>query len=290
MTKTERFTQWSSLLAYVVGGSSFLFAPQLWAMILRLDLQGRSEGYLRLAGLGVIGIGLILLIAARSNHKMSRHQECLNSVPGRLILVNSVLLMLILRNMLPLYFALFFMVLDSFLALVTLVIWCRETEGASIGTFFREIFLPVLQCRGSKTGGSILVVFCLGIIQLFLWLLLAVRPDFAQRMFHLDPFHGYSGGFLASYFFLISLHGKYHVVGASNVNHCLSPAFISYRILINVPVFVVLFLVDQIEQNLFVILMSFDVFFSVVIALAVCREKRLQSNANEEIRMLNINK
>ena len=283
MTKTERFTQWSCLLAYVIGGASFLFAPQLWAFILQLVLPDRSEGYLRLAGLGVIEIGLILMIAARSNRKISPHQECLTSVVGRLLFVDSILVMMILRNMLPLSFALFFMVLDSSLALITLVIWCRETNRASIGSFFREISTPVLQPRRPLTATSTSVIFLLGIIQLFFWLVLVVRPDFAQRMFHLEPFQGYSRGYLASYLFLISVHGLYHVVGASNVNHCLSPAFTSYRVLINMPVLVILFFVDQIEQNIFVVLTSFDVFYSVVITIPVWQEKRFQNNETEVI-------
>lgn len=289
MTKTEKFTQWSCLIAYVVGGISFLVAPQLWALILQLDLFGRSEGYLRLVGIGLIEIGLILLIAARSNHKMSRHQECLTSIPGRLVIVNGILLMMILRGMLPLSFALFYMVLDSSLALITLVIWCRDTEDAALATFLSEICAPILKSREPKAGGSILVIFCLGIIQLVFWLVLVIRPDSAQSMFHLDPFQGYSGGYLAAYFLLVSIHGLYHVVGASNVNRCLSFAFIFYRIVLNVPVFTILFLVDQIERNLFIVLMSFDVSFAVIIFISLILEKRNENNSSEEMEKLNDN-
>ena len=287
MTKTEKFTQWSCVMAYVMGGCSFLAAPQLWALILQLKLEGRSEGYIRVAGIGVIEIGFILLIAARSNFKMSRHQECLTSIPGRLLLVNGILLMMILRDMLPLSFALFYMVLDSSLALITLVIWCLETEGASVVAFCSEIFKPILQCRGPKTGGSTSVIFFLGIFQLFFWLVLVIRPDLAQRVFNLDPFQGYSGGYLAAYFFLVSIHGLYHVVGASNVNRSLSLAFVFYRIFLNVPVFTVLFLVSQIERNLFIALMSFDVLFSVIIIISVKLERRTENDVNEEMEMLN---
>ena len=86
---------------------------------------------------------------------------------------------------------------------------------------------------------------------------------------------------MASYLFLISVHSLYHVVGASNVNHSLSPAFISYRILINLPAFVLLFLVDQIEKNVFVVLISLDVFYSVVIAIPVWQERRFQGKVIE---------
>ena len=288
MTKTELFTQWSCLVAYILGGCSILFAPQLWEIIMQFNLEGRSEGYLRLMGLGVIDIGLILMIAARSNHKVSRHEEILTSILSRFHLVVAISLMMIIRKMLPLSFALFFMVLDWSLALITLVIWCRETEGASVSSFFREIFAPLLQCRGPKTGGSIMVIFYLGIPQFFFWLVLTVRPDFAQQMFRLDSFQDYSSGFLAAYCFLVSIHGLYHVVGASNVNHCLSPAFVFYRILFNVPVYIVLFLVAQIERNLFIALMVFDLIISAVIFLSLVRERSTkEEKSTEEESILN---
>ena len=288
MTKTELFTQWSSLSAYILGGCSFLFAPQFWKFILQLDLDDRSESYIRLAGLGVIDIGLILMVAARSNHKVSRHQECLTSILGRLLLVDGILLMMILRNMLPLSFVLFYMALDSCLALITLIIWCQETEGASVVNFFREIFAPLFRCSGPKAGGSMAVVFFLGIPQFFFWLVLAVKPDFAQQMFHLGSFQGYSAGFLAACFFLMSIHGLYHAVGASNVNLCLNAAFVFYRILFNVSVLVVLFLADQIERNLFIALMTFDVVYSVVIFISLLLEKSTKDgDSSEEESMLN---
>lgn len=286
MTKTEKFTQWTCLLAYVVGGCTFLAAPQLWAYILHLDLDGRSEGYMRVAGIGVIEIGFILLIAARSNFKKSRHQECLTSIPGRLLLVNGILLMMILRNMLPLSFVLFYMVLDSSLALITLVIWCLDTEGASVVTFCSEISTSIFRCQGPKTGGSTAVIFFLGIFQLFFWLVLVIRPDLARDMFNLDPFQDYSCGYLAAYFFLVSIHGLYHVIGASNVNRCLSLVFVFYRISLNVPMFTILFLVGQIERNLFIVLMTFDVIFSVIILISIKLEKPNENNVNEEVEML----
>ena len=162
------------------------------------------------------------------------------------------------------------------------VIWCRETEGAPVSSFFREIFAPLLQCRGPKTGGSITVLFYLGIPQFFFWLVSTVRPDFAQNMFHLDSFQGYSAGFLASYFFLMSIAGEYHVVGACNVNHCLNLAFVFYRIFFNVPVYIVLFLVDQIERNLFIVLMVFYLTFPAVIFISLVRERSTKDEKSSE--------
>ena len=116
--------------------------------------------------------------------------------------------------------------------------------------------------------------------------MLVIRPDLARDMFNLDPFQGYSGGYLAAYFFLVSIHGLYHVIGASNVNRCLSLVFVFYRISLNVPMFTILFLVGQIERNLFIVLMTFDVIFSVIILISIKLEKPNENNVNEEVEML----
>ena len=110
-----------------------------------------------------------------------------------------------------------------------------------------------------------------------------IRPNCAQRTFNFDPYQGYSAGYLAVYFFTISVHGLLHIAGASNVNRCLSVAFIFYRIVLSVPVFIILFLVDQIERNLFTVLLSFDLAFSVMIFLSLILEKRNESYSSEEM-------
>jgi len=181
MTGTEAFTHWSSLLAYVLGGCTFLLAPQLWQHILQIELEGRSEGYLRLFGLALIKVGGTLAIEARSNHKFSRHQECLTSVLARLILVNCVVLAFISTDMLPFSFALTFMVLDSLLALIILLIWFLESKDASLGSFFREIFQHLWQFPAKENDGSTTTEFLLGIPQFLIWLMMAVNQVMLAR-------------------------------------------------------------------------------------------------------------
>lgn len=122
MSKTEQFFQWSSLVAYCLGGLSFLAAPELYHYILQLKYHGRSEGYVRLVGLGIVDIGLIFIIVARSNHKGYRYGTIFASFISRLIWVSATGLMLILRDMIPVAFAVLFMVLDAALTLSTLFI------------------------------------------------------------------------------------------------------------------------------------------------------------------------
>lgn len=272
MTGTEAFTHWSSLLAYVLGGCTFLLAPQLWQLILQIELEGRSEGYLRLFGLALINVGDILAIAARSNHKFSRHQECLTSVLARLILVNCVVLAFISTNMLPFSFALTFMVLDSLLALIILLIWFLESKDASLGSFFREIFQPFWQFPAKENDGFTITEFLLGIPQFLIWLMMAVKPGYARQMFHLDAFQGHSDGYLAACFLLLSIQGLHHMVGASNGNHCLNVYFVFGRIILNIPGFLILFLVGQIERNLCLLLCITDLSIFVVMLTYLLRE------------------
>lgn len=277
MTSTQKFTQWSALVAYCGGGLTLLICPQLWQILLQLDLQGRTEGYLRLSGLGILVIGFIFVISARSNLQRSSNGTILASVLSRLLYVNGILAMMVLRDMLPLSFALVFMVLDTVLSLITLVIWFRETEGASMLLFLREALSSILRCDGFQSGPSIAAIFLIGIFQLFFWLIFVIRPDIAQQILQLDPFQGYSNGFLGSVFFTLSIHGVYHVTNANAVNHPFVAATVFYRILLNVPAILILLTVDQIELSLGGTLLAFDVCFSIIILLLATFSKKVVS-------------
>ena len=283
MSVTQKFTQWSSVLAYCMEGFSLLVCPQLWKILLQLEFEGRTEGYLRLTGLGVLVIGFLITISARSNHQSPSHGSILGSVVGRLLFVSGILQLLVLRNMLPLKFALVFMGLDTLLPLITLVIWYRETEGASVSLFFQEAFLPMFKLRGVTSGGSIAIIFFVGIFQLFFWLVFVIRPDISQNILQLDRFQGYSNGYLAVVFFTLFLHGWCHVINASSVNHSFVPAALFYRIALNIPVLSILGLFDQIERNLCITLLGFDFCLSIIIfAFAIFSKKAVSTDENNE--------
>jgi len=190
--------------------------------------------------------------------------------------------MLLLRDMLPLSFALFFMCLDTSFSLIVLVIWCLETEGASMSLFLRESLAPILKCRGIASGGSIAAVFLVGLFQLFFWLVFVIRPDTAQYLLRLDDFEGHSIGFLAGFFFTLSIHGWYLLANTNTVNLPIVPAAVFYRIAFNTPVVIILYLVDQIERNLGLTLFGFDVCCSIVILIFVTFSKRKVSTTTTE--------
>lgn len=282
LSSLQKFTQWSSVFAYCGGGISLLVFPQLWDFILHLESTGRTEGYLRLSGLGVLEIGFILIISARSTLLGPSHVTILGSIVERLLYVNGILLMLILRGMVPLSFGLVFMVLDSSLSLITFVIWFRETEGASVSLFIKEVFLPILKCDGSRSGASNAAIFFIGIFQLFFSLIFVIRPDIAQIILHLDRFQGNSKGFLATSFFTMSIHGWYHVTNACAVNHPFVPAALFYRIFFNFPALIILGSVDQIEQTLCLAVLVSEICFFLIVLLIEIFQKVLQNDECEE--------
>ena len=79
-------------------------------------------------------------------------------------------------------------------------------------------------------------------------------------------------------FFTLSIHGWEHVTNASCVNHPFVPSAIFCRIVLNTPALIILYLVDQIERNLFIVLLFFDIVLSVVVSLfAVFSKKEVVS-------------
>ena len=250
MTRTETFVQWSSLFAYCITGFSFIAAPQLYNIILGLDYQRRSEGYIPLFRISLVDIGVIFVILGRCEDKVSRYGTILISIFSRLLWVPITGALLIVREMVPLSFALLFMVLDPCLALVTLLIWLSEERGPLFRTFCEELLAPLRACGRLKTRGSILIIlscFIIGLIQLIFWYIFVVRPDFAQALFKLEQFEGFASGYLSTFFYLISIHGLYHVLCALNLNSCLPHGSILYRVLLDQPVFLILFFLEQIE-------------------------------------------
>ncbi|XP_068755937.1 uncharacterized protein [Montipora capricornis] len=294
LSKAQKFTQWSAVFAYCGGGFSLLVCPQLWEVILQLESSGRSEGYLRLTGLGVLEIGFILVIAARSNLQGPSHVSILGSIVGRLLYVNGILLMMILRKMIPVSFALVFMFLDSSLPLITLVIWSHETEGASVSLFIQDVFSPILNCRGATSGSSIAVIFFVGIFQLFFWLIFVIRPDIAHSILQLDQFQGSSNGYLATSFFTMSILGWYHVINATAVNYPFVPAALFYRLSLNIPALVILVSLDQIERNLFMVVSGCEICFSVILLVFEISTKKClktdESDSEEKMMLTCIDK
>ena len=282
MTTTEKFVQWPSLFTYCITGFSFIAAPQLYNIILGLDYQGCSEGYIRLFGISLVDVGVIFVILGRCEDRISRYRTIFISIFSRLLWVPITGVLLIVRGMVPLSFALLFIVLDPCLALVTLLIWLYEERGPLLRTFCEELLAPLRACGRLKARGSILIIlscFIIGLTQLIFWYIFVVRPDFAQALFKLEQFEGFASGCLSTFFYLISIHGLYHVLCALNLNRCLPHGSIFYRVLIDQPVFLILFFLEQIERNLFLVLLCTDVPPAIILLLSLVKEGYPKENS-----------
>ena len=148
LTKTASFTQWTALVAYGGGGLVLLCAPLLCSMLLTFDLSRRAEGYIRLSGVNLLALSFIYIVVARAGSSMSKHGATLSSIFERLVFVNGFLLMLIFRGMLPLYFALLFILLDTTLSFITLCVWIKETSRPSFVLYFKEVLLSFQNVNG----------------------------------------------------------------------------------------------------------------------------------------------
>ena len=273
-TRTARFTQWSALLAYSGGGLSMLLAPNLWEAALNLDSTKRSRGYLRLVGCYLATLSFIYVVLARASSRvLGGVGPILVSVPERLLYVNGALLMMYLREMLPLGFVALFLVLESSLALLTLILWCSETTNPSPGAFFREITAP-LSAQSTKRSLTVQQAFraVVGAVQLVSGLVLMAVPSRVQMLLHLDTFvYGtFASGYLSAMFLLASIHGLYHIFTSTEEKGSVafSSAAVFYRVVFVIPVLCVLFAVDAIEYQLALLLGSWEAASAIAILVS----------------------
>ena len=269
LTKTERFTQWSSLL-YVVVGTSMLFIPSLWGFLYKVELLGRSTGYIQLGGLAFVVEGYLLVIASKSEHKVPGHGHINITVLTRLILVNMSLTILYLKGTAPVRCIAFIAALDNSLAVGVFLVWISTEEGATLGLFFKEIFdlllrFPVGPC-------SSIAVLLLGIVQFSAGLYLKDVTRLSHAL-SLDPFLGYSGLFLSFYFSLNAAHAVLYISNGQAVSTTFNKGCVFYRVAINILVLFVLGAANRIETSLSVFLISVEMILAAFILVSLSCDK-----------------
>lgn len=286
LTTAVLFTQWSSLLAYGGGGLLLLCAPSLWGMLLVFDVDQRALGYLRLAGVHLMALSFIYITVARSGSCALKHGPTLSSILERLVLVNGILLLFILRNTLPLYFALVFILLDTALALLTLCLWIRETPLASFMVYINEVansfqrIFPV-----NKSTMSCFSVQSIGILQFCGGLVVVVFPWLIQDSCNLQPFENYAEGFISCSFLLLTVHGWFHVMAGGATLAPFPTATVFYRLSFTLPSQCILFLCDQIELRLFILLESCEFAFAVIILFSILLENGQRKRKIQDLAM-----
>ena len=266
LTKAALFTQWTALLAYGGGGVALLCAPSLWGMLLAFDVDKRTQGYIRLIGVYLIALSFIYIIVARSGSCTSKHGPTLSSILERLVLVNGILLTFILRDMLPLYFAIVFILLDTAISLITLCVWIKETTDASFVLYFKEVFRSLKTfLYFSKSTITSISVQMIGLSQFCGGVIPVIAPHLIQQALSLSPFEYHAGGFLACVFLLIAIHGWFHVMAGCAELAAFSTAALFYRLSFTLPLLCILYFCNQLELYLFILLGSSEFGFVLIL-------------------------
>lgn len=271
LTATERVTQLSSL-AYVLVGTSMLLTPSLWGYFWNAELVGRTAGYIQLGGLPFAVEGFLLVAASRSLHKVPGHGHITITVLTRLFLVNVSLWISLQTGQAPKPFIAFIAVLDNSLAVSMFLVWFFTEQSATLGLFFKEIF--VLLFRFPSGYWSSFAVLVAGIV-LFPGALYLKNVDLRLRgPLNLDPPAGYSDTFLSLYFSLNAAHAVLYISNGQAVSLSFNMCCVFYRVIINLPVVFILAFANQIENSLAFFLMFTDVAFSAVLLVSLLCDKR----------------
>lgn len=272
LTKTERFTQWSSM-AYVVVGTAMLLTPSLWGILWNTELVGRTAGYMQLGGLALAVEGYLLVIASRSMHKVSGHGHINITVLTRMVLVNMSLLVLYKNGVAPIRFLAFFAVLDNSLAAGMFLVWIYTEDGASLGLFFKEIF--GLLFRFPAGPWSSIAVLVAGVVQ-FPGALYLKNVDLLRNALNLDPFLGHSYIFLSFHFSLNVAHAVLYIFNGQAISRSFNTNCVFYRVAINVPTICALAVAGRVESNLAIFLVCVEVGFAAFILVFLCCDKELE--------------
>ena len=270
-TKLARFHELTGLVIYVVAGLSMLCGPILWQLCLALQFSSRTEGCFRLVGMEVVAIGFNYILIGRALFPVDQGQgHILSSIPERLILVNGCILVLVVRDMIPLWFGVIFMCLDTILALLTFLVWYKENEGSSFVRFFKEIWLPLCRPYSINRNGASLAVILVGVLQFTVGLFFTVKPDTIHDVLQLEVAGDYKVGFLGTYFFACCVNGVFHLYMGKAESLAFAIGAVFYRIVFNIPITILLFGVDRLELNLCLFIVIVQFAFVMIISTSLC--------------------
>lgn len=273
MNGIQLFSQWSALVAYLLGGVNTILTPNLVGEIFKLDLSGNATGYARLTGGALTTIGFLYVISARSRPQVTGNGALLGTVVERLVYVNIILSIGYAYELMPFLFVLTFMVLDSTLALISLVLWYRETEGASLSRCLQEVFKLLLPFKGPSRSASSFGVQIVGYVQISVGVFGTCCTDIFRELLYLDPSRGHSDGLLFVYFVSLTVIGWLHVMGGGGGNLAFAIGAVYYRVTWSIPLILFLCFNEQIEQNLALFLVPFHLISAAGLLLLLGFEK-----------------
>lgn len=278
LTTLRVFTVWSAIMAYLISGILGVAFPQLLSRVFMMDLSGRYDtGYWRLnCGLLAV-IGFLYIVTARSRPAVAGNGALLGTVPERLLFVTSALLWLFRQSLVSLPFAAAFGLLDSTLAIITYVIWSRNTPEASPKKCMGEIAKIMLPILGPARKWSPNCVQIIGYLQMVVSLTFMAKPEIAPDAMGLDAFGGSSKGLVSLFFMQMTIIGWFHVLGGGDGNESGPIAAVFYRLAWSAPLISVLCYFDGIERGFALALGMADSISALIISISLCIES-LPSN------------
>ena len=276
LTNTQRFTYVSAVLAYIMAGLSMMLVPGLWITASRLDLPPRDTGYFILVGSGLVGIGFYYVVTSRNKSSQTpNHGPLLGTVASRLLIVNAVVIRFYTEGLISGRFTFLFSSLDSTLAVVTYIIWSREEKNASFSKYLQQTWSAMNPFSPNPPNYKIFQAlgFAQFIMSFFAPSMLlnsGVVPSTIQG--------SHAEGILKSYFFAMGVQACLQILASGAQNDSFPIAFVFYRAIWNIPIFVLLTMMSQIPRGLSTTLVIYDVMCIIATVALFARARRIKGN------------
>ena len=113
-----------------------------------------------------------------------------------------------------------------------------------------------------------------GIVYVLLGGVVMIRPDLLQAALHLDTFTAFSGGYLASSFLAVYIHGTQYVFNGRTDYLKFNVSTVFYRCFFKIPVLLLLWAWSRIEWTLCLALCLIEGIGSFVIFILLIAERR----------------
>ena len=273
LTTLRVFTVWSAAMTYLINGILGVAFPQLMSRIFMMDLSGHWDtGYWRLNCVLLAVIGFLYIVTARSRPAVTGNGALLGTVPERLLFVTTTLVWLFQQSLISLPFAAVFGLLDSTLAIITYVIWSRNTPEASPKKCMGEIAKIMLPILGPERKWSSNCVQIIGYLQMVVSLTFMAKPEIARDAMDLDAFGGSSKGLLSLLFMQMAIIGWFHVLAGGDGNESCPIAAVFYRAAWSAPLISLLSYSDGIDRGFALALGVADSVSALIISISLCLE------------------
>ena len=276
LSNTQCFSYISALVAYFLVGLTMTFAPDAWNMFLKMDFGAGGRAYFILVGSGMVVIGLCIVVLARNEaSQVPNAGPLLGTVFNRLVIVNGFSIRFYIQGILNARFSGMISLLDSTLAIITYVIWARETPDASLIKFFQDIWSTINLF--SPRPPRYLIFQLLGCGQIIVCLM-APSILLSSGIVPSSIEGRHAEGLFRAYFVIVLVHALFHVLAAGSQNDSYPIAAVFYRLIWNIPVFLFLGFTAQIPPQLAQILVIYDITFIVLTIMIFPRRSYFKTN------------